>query len=203
MFTHKRKINESYFDNLHSKKTRTHVQKMINDEKKIEDAKNKDRNIYFYWIKQFKKLNVYLQALNDDHEFLLTAHVNNKWNQWYFLQFFLQSNINEFIELQKKIQWIMWEHVLTLQVSIKIFWILSAYFDTNVKSFQWEKLSDINDVQTKEQYQIDDLLLSEKLKTMMNKKMMNDLNVIREALTMKILQQFQNSWKDVTHHLIV
>ncbi len=203
MFTHKRNINESYFDNLHSKKTRTHVQKMINDEKKIEDAKNKDRNIYFYWIKQFKKLNVYLQALNDDHEFLLTAHVNNKWNQWYFLQFFLQSNINEFIELQKKIQWIMWEHVLTLQVSIKIFWILSAHFDTNVKSFQWEKLSDINDVQTKEQYQIDDLLLSEKLKTMMNKKMINDLNVIREALTMKILQQFQNSWKDVTHHLIV
>ncbi len=48
MFTHKRKINESCFDNLHSKKTRTHVQKMINDDKKIEDAKNKDRNIYFY-----------------------------------------------------------------------------------------------------------------------------------------------------------
>jgi len=36
------------------------------------------------------------------------------------------------------------------------------------------------------------LLLSEKLKMMMNEKMMNDLNVIREALTVKILQQFQN-----------
>ncbi len=61
------------------------------------NVKNKDKNICFYSIKQFKKLNVYLQASNDDHEFLLTAHVNSKWNQWYFLQFFLQSNINKFI----------------------------------------------------------------------------------------------------------
>jgi len=83
------------------------VQNMTDDKKKIEDVKNKDRNIYFYWIKQFKKSNVYLQASNDDHEFLLTAHVNSKWNQWYFLQSFLQSNINKFIELRKKIQWIM------------------------------------------------------------------------------------------------
>jgi len=44
----------------------------------------------------------------------------------------------------------------------------------------------------KEQYQMNDLLLSEKLKMMMNKKMMNDSNVIREALTVKILRQFQN-----------
>ncbi len=73
----------------------------------------------------------------------------------------------------------------------------------NVKSSQWEKLSDINDVQTKEQYQVNDLLLSEKLKTMTNEKMMNDLNVIREALTMKILWQFQNFWKDVACRLIV
>ncbi len=80
---------------------------MTDNEKKIEDAKNKDRNIHFYWIKQFKKSNVYLQALNNNHEFLLTAHVNSKWNQRYFLQSFLQSNINKFIELQKKIQWIM------------------------------------------------------------------------------------------------
>ncbi len=80
---------------------------MTSDEKEIKDVKNKDKNICFYWIKQFKKLNVYLQASNDDHEFLLTAHVNSKWNQWYFLQFFLQSNINKFIELQKKIWWIM------------------------------------------------------------------------------------------------
>ncbi len=73
----------------------------------------------------------------------------------------------------------------------------------SVKSSQWEKLSDINDVQTKEWYQMNDLLLSEKLKMMMNEKMMNDLNVIREALTVKILQQFQNFWKDVVCHLIV
>ena len=37
---------------------------------------------------------------------------------------------------------------------------------------------------------MNDLLLSEKLKMMMNEKMMNDSNVIKEALTMKILQQF-------------
>jgi len=42
------------------------------------NVKNKDKNICFYSIKQFKKLNVYLQASNDDHEFLLTAHVNSK-----------------------------------------------------------------------------------------------------------------------------
>jgi len=89
------------------KKTRSWVERMMNDEKEIKDVKNKDRNIHFYWIKQFKKLNVYLQVLNDNHEFLLTAYVNSKWNQWYFLQFFLQLNINKFIELQKKIQWIM------------------------------------------------------------------------------------------------
>ncbi len=73
----------------------------------------------------------------------------------------------------------------------------------NVKSFQWKKLFDINDVQMKEWYQVNDLLLSEKLKMMMNEEMMNDLNVIREALTMKILRQFQNFWKDVVRHLIV
>ncbi len=78
MSTHKRKTIEDYFDNTHSKKTRTHVQNMTDDEKKIEDVKNRDRNIHFYWIKQFKKSNVYLQALNDDHEFLLTAYVNSK-----------------------------------------------------------------------------------------------------------------------------
>ncbi len=39
----------------------------------------------------------------------------------------------------------------------------------------------------KEQYQMNDLLLSEKLKTMINEEMMNDLNVIRKALTVKIL----------------
>jgi len=44
----------------------------------------------------------------------------------------------------------------------------------------------------KEQYQMNDLLLKEKLKMMTNEEMMNDLNVIKEALTMKILQQFQN-----------
>ncbi len=107
IFTHKRKTIEDYFNNFHSKKIKIHVQNMINNEKKIEDAKNRDRNIHFYWIKQFKKSNVYLQALNDDHKFLLTAHVNSKWNQRYFLQPFLQLNINKFIELQKKIQWIM------------------------------------------------------------------------------------------------
>ncbi len=73
----------------------------------------------------------------------------------------------------------------------------------SVKSCQWEKFSDINDVQTKEWYQMNDLLLSEKFKMMMNEKMMNDLNVIREALTVKILQQFQNFWKDVACRLIV
>jgi len=39
---------------------------------------------------------------------------------------------------------------------------------------------------------MNNLLLSEKLKMMTNEKMMNDLNIIRKALTMKILQQFQN-----------
>ncbi len=63
---------------------------------------------------------------------------------------------------------------------------LSARFDTSVK------LSDINDVQAKERYQMNDLLLSEKLKTIMNEKIMNNLNVIREVLTVKILRQFQN-----------
>ena len=48
MSIHKRKIIEDYFNNTHSKKTRTYVQNMINDEKKIEDAKNRDRNICFY-----------------------------------------------------------------------------------------------------------------------------------------------------------
>jgi len=43
MFTHKRKTIEDYFDNTHSKKTRTHVQNMTNDEKKIKDAKNRDK----------------------------------------------------------------------------------------------------------------------------------------------------------------
>ncbi len=52
---------------------------MTNDEKEIEDVKNRDRNIHFYWIKQFKKLNVYLQASNDDREFLLTAHVHQQF----------------------------------------------------------------------------------------------------------------------------
>ena len=47
-FTHKRKTIEDYFDNTHSKKIRTHVQNMTNDEKKIKDAKNRDRNIHFY-----------------------------------------------------------------------------------------------------------------------------------------------------------
>ncbi len=107
MSINKHKINDNYFNNSYSKKTRSWVERMMNDEKEIEDVKNKDRNIHFYWIKQFKKLNVYLQASNDDHEFLLTAYVNSKWNQRYFLQFFLQSNINKFIELRKKIRWIM------------------------------------------------------------------------------------------------
>ncbi len=48
MFTHKRKIIKDYFNNIHSKKIRTYVQNMINDEKKIKDAKNRDRNIHFY-----------------------------------------------------------------------------------------------------------------------------------------------------------
>jgi len=48
MSIHKRKTIEDYFDNTHSKKTRTHVQNMTYDEKKIEDAKNRDRNIHFY-----------------------------------------------------------------------------------------------------------------------------------------------------------
>ncbi len=104
MSTNKHKINDNYFDNSHLKKTRSWVERMTSDEKEIKDVKNRDRNIHFYWIKQFKKSNVYLQASNDDHEFLLITHVNSKWNQRYFLQFFLQSNINKFIELQKKIQ---------------------------------------------------------------------------------------------------
>ncbi len=73
----------------------------------------------------------------------------------------------------------------------------------SVKSFQWKKLSDINDVQMKERYQVNDLLLSEKLKMMMNEEIINDSNVIREVLTVKILWQFQNFWKDVACHLIV
>ncbi len=81
--------------------------------------------------------------------------------------------------------------------------VLSACFNMNVKNSQWKKLSDINDLQTKEWYQINDLLLREKFKTMMNEDMMNDLNVIKEALTVKILWQFQNFWKDVTCHLIM
>jgi len=48
IFTHKRKTIKDYFDNIHSKKTRTYVQNITDDEKKIEDVKNKDRNIYFY-----------------------------------------------------------------------------------------------------------------------------------------------------------
>jgi len=48
IFTHKRKTIEDYFDNTHSKKARTYVQNVINDEKKIEDTKNRDRNIHFY-----------------------------------------------------------------------------------------------------------------------------------------------------------
>ncbi len=40
MFTHKHKTIEDYFDNTHSKKTRTHMQNMINNEKKIKDVKN-------------------------------------------------------------------------------------------------------------------------------------------------------------------
>ncbi len=48
IFTHKRKTIEDYFNNIHSKKTRTCVQNMTDNEKKIEDVKNKDRNIYFY-----------------------------------------------------------------------------------------------------------------------------------------------------------
>ena len=48
MSIHKRKTIEDYFNNAHSKKTRTCVQNMIDDEKKIEDAKNRDRNIHFY-----------------------------------------------------------------------------------------------------------------------------------------------------------
>jgi len=107
MSTNKRKINDNYFDNFHSKNIRSWVERMMNNEKEIKDVKNRDRNIHFYWIKQFKKSNVYLQASNDDREFLLIVHVNSKWNQRYFLQFFLQSNINKFIELRKKIQWIM------------------------------------------------------------------------------------------------
>ncbi len=55
---------------------------MTNDEKEIEDVKNRDRNIHFYWIKQFKKLNVYLQASNDDREFLLTVHVYRQFVKW-------------------------------------------------------------------------------------------------------------------------
>ncbi len=62
------------------------------------------------------------------------------------------------------------------------FSVLNACFNINVKNSQWEKLSDINDVQMKEWYQMNDLLLREKLKMMMN-----DLNVIKEALTVKIL----------------
>ncbi len=50
---------------------------------------------------------------------------------------------------------------------------------------------------------MNDLILNEKLKTMMNEKMMNDSNVIKEALTVKILWQFQNFWKDVAYCLIV
>jgi len=48
MSIHKRKTIEDYFNNTHSKKIKTYVQNMINDEKKIEDAKNRDRNIHFY-----------------------------------------------------------------------------------------------------------------------------------------------------------
>jgi len=81
--------------------------------------------------------------------------------------------------------------------------ILSACFNTSVKSFQWKKLFDINDIQMKKWYQMNNLLLSEKFKTMMNEEMMNDLNVIREALIVKILWQFQNFWKDVVCRFIV
>ncbi len=80
MSTNKRKINNNYFNNSHLKKTKSWVKRMMSDEKEIKDVKNRDRNIHFYWIKQFKKSNVYLQASNDDHEFLLIAHVNSKWN---------------------------------------------------------------------------------------------------------------------------
>ncbi len=65
--------------------------------------------------------------------------------------------------------------------------VLSTHFNMNVKNFQWKNLFDINDFQMKEWYQMNDLLLREKLKMMMNEKIMNDLNVIKEALTVKIL----------------
>ncbi len=81
--------------------------------------------------------------------------------------------------------------------------VLSACFNMNVKNSQWKKFFDINDLQTKEWYQMNDLLLKEKFKMMMNEEMMNDLNVIRKALTVKILWQFQNFWKDVACCLIV
>jgi len=47
------------------------------------------------------------------------------------------------------------------------------------------------------------LLLGEKPKRMTNVKMTDDANVIRGALTVKILRQFQNSWKDVARSLVV
>ncbi len=47
--------------------------------------------------------------------------------------------------------------------------VLSTHFNMNVKNSQWEKLSDINDVQMKEWYQMNDLLLKEKLKMMIVK----------------------------------
>ncbi len=48
MSTYKRKTIEDYFNNTHSKKTKTYVQNMTDNEKKIKDAKNRDRNIHFY-----------------------------------------------------------------------------------------------------------------------------------------------------------
>jgi hypothetical protein len=48
MLIHKHKINENYFENSHFKKIKSQVQKMMNDEKKIENVKNRDRNIHFY-----------------------------------------------------------------------------------------------------------------------------------------------------------
>ncbi len=81
--------------------------------------------------------------------------------------------------------------------------VLSTHFNTNVKNSQWKKLFNINDFQMKEQYQMNDLLLRENFKMMINEEMMNDLNVIRKALTVKIFWQFQNFWKDVICNLIV
>ena len=81
MSTNKRKRDEDYSTNAFSEKSRKRTEKMTPTEKSVKDAKDRDRNIKYYWRKAVAKTPEWLEATNERKKEIEQEYVDKRWFQ--------------------------------------------------------------------------------------------------------------------------